>query len=553
MTRRLLLALAVLCLACPPAHAAKDPLTVIPAEAAAVVRFDYHHNNLTAKGLELSQTLMDEPLRQTVKQMQGTFGFSPLEKEFLMNFVSVTLAVFAPGAGGAGKSDGEAMVGVILEVKDVDLFQKYLEKIRQGAKGGGKLLKVSPYEKAKFPVEVFEFTADPAKPGDTETLYTAFFDNLFAVGVGKPSGVAVLEALQAVAAGNIPAVGSNESFTRLLAAQPMKATLWGYLSGAYIAQDAKREMPGAPVDAIEAAGLTVNYDAGRLSAEGLLLFRRDAKENPVAEFLKVEPAALASPAMLPAATMAYLAFRFAPTPEMLAQPGMSEALKRLGELLGVDVGKDILPWLGKDYYLALSEYAMSAQPPFPAPRLTLGVRTTDAGRCRDAMDKIEAAYKLRTNTAFEGTTEGALAYRAIVVPTGGMVRDFSLSWLVHDDYLVLASGKDAVGELSKVKEKAVPALKDEKLFKELLGGYGERTILTGYVNGTLLSEFMIRFMEFQGSTAKELADVRMTRIIRGLGFGFTSEGQQALRLRADLALDMERLKKEAAAPAEERD
>lgn len=547
----LLLAAALLC-AAPPALAAKAPVTAVPSEIAGFVRIDYARDNFAGKLCDLADKLMDEPLRQTVRQMQDAFGFSPLEREFLTNFASLTLVVFEPTPD-PKKPDGPPVekVGVIVELKDVETFQKYLEKIRAGAKSGSKTFKVSLYDKAKFPIEVFEMAAQGEPGGEPETLYTAFFDNLFAIGVGKETGVAVLETLQGTAAGNIQSVERSAGYARLAKAFPAEATAWGYVNGEFIARDTKREFPAAPVDYVDAAGFSLNYAKGHVTADGLVLFKKDAK-SPVLDYLKQEPVALGSPALLPAATIFYHAFRFAFTKPMLEEPRMKDLFAQLNGMLGIDVEKDILPWLGNEYHLALSDYAMVPAPPFPAPRITLGVRVNDEKACRDAMEKIEAAYKLRTGISFEGTTEGTLAYRSIVVPTGGMIEDFSLAYLVHDGHLVIGSGRGAIGELSKVKAKEIPSLKDDPLFRDLLGPFAEKTIFSGFVNGERLATFMIRFMEMQNTPEAEMRDVRLTRMLRGLGFGFSHDGEGA-RLRADLAIDKDLLFKTAAEPDEDKD
>lgn len=553
MNRRLclLVLVALIAFATPAPVAAKDPMSVVPAGVVGVVRIDYARDNFSGTISGLAESLMDEPLRATVKQMRDTFGFSPLEREFMTNFVTTTLVVFEPLIDPKKPSaPAEERVGVLVEVKDIDLFHKYLDKIRAGAKADSKTFRVSTYDKAKFPIEVFEMAAAAGSEGEPETLYTAFFGNLFAIGVGKATGVAVLETLQGTAAGNIQTIERDPAFTRLVKIHPPQATVWSFVNGDAIVKESKR-MGGEPVDFVDAAGFSLHYAKGRLKGDGVFLFKKDAK-SPIADYLKQEPIALTSPALLPGDLLAYTAFRFAPTKEMAAEAAMQMLFGQLNGMLGIDTEKDVLPWLGREHFFALGDYQLKPQPPFPAPRLLFGMKVTDAKACRDAMEKIEAAYKLRTGVSFEGTAEAGLGYRQIVVPTGGMVEDFSLCWLVHDDFLLLGSGRGAVADLVRVKEKKAPALKEEKLFADLVGPYTGKTLFTTYINGARLADFMVKFMEMQNTPEAEMRDVRLTRVLTGLGIGMSQEGE-ALRIHADLAIDKDLLFKAAQEPDENTD
>jgi hypothetical protein len=161
-----------------------ETVKIIPDDSFGFIKIDQHHNNLMDKLIKLKEFYTDDDFKRIINKMKETFGFSPMEKQFLMNFVSTTFVLL--------KSEDlkkDAKVGVVIELKDVDLFKQYMNKIKKNIKGK-KDIKIYQYKatKEKFPITIYEKTG-----ADKEFLYTAYFANIFAIGIGKKNGLKVIK------------------------------------------------------------------------------------------------------------------------------------------------------------------------------------------------------------------------------------------------------------------------------------------------------------------------------------------------------------------------
>lgn len=520
---------------------AKDALSVVPSTVASCIRVDFQHGQLMKKIVDLNDLLMDEETRRTMEEMKEAFGFSPMEKPFLLNILSVSFVTM--------QLDDKSKIpdlGLIVELKDAELFRQYLEKIKENVKAKGKKdILISDWTKSKFPVTVYEKTGD-----EPETIYTAFFDNLFAIGVGKEKGVQMLENMQSTAADNSFSIDKNKSYKALRDRFPPSAMVYAYLSGDYIAQDAELNAKGVKVDFLQGAALSLDYKDGRITGEGYVQFKDDAPD-PLLRYLKDEPVPVASRAVLPAASLLYLVGRFGIPEEAFADVNVSAAIMALNSALGLDFVKDIMPWLGREYFLGIGDYQIVLTPPIPTPRVWFGISVKDPQKARDTMEKMEAAYKLRIpDTQFETGNEGELQYRYITVPTGGVLKDFYLTYGIAGNFLVFTTGKASVAEMGKVISGQIPSLNKDKRCDEMLGRAGKNALLAGYINGERLAALAEKFMETQNTPEAEMKDIRNIRALQGFGFGITHDGK-GMHLQGSLAVDMELIKKLAQEPVSE--
>ncbi len=518
-----------------------DVMTVIPDNAAAFVKLDYHYNAMMKKILSLSDVLMDENTRRVTQEMKEIFGFSPLEKEFLMNFLTTTIVVLD-----SKDLQKDPHVGTLVELKDAELFKQYLDKIKNNIKSKGKKdIKIYPYNKAKFPIMVYEKTT-----GDKELLYTAFFDNIFAIGIGKENGVKVLEELQKTAANNAFSINKNKAYIKLNKNYSEKSSVFMYVSGEFIKKDTAKELPNLKVDFVDAAAFVMNYNEGQISGEGFVCFKKNSK-NPIDEYLEAKPLNLESVSFLPESSLLYFVSRFIFPEKAFKDEKIVKALVELNKTLGLDFEKDIFPWLGHEYFISFSDYNIIPVPPIPTPGVFFGIGVKNTQAAKNAMEKIEAAYQLRMpDQEFKSGKEGGIDYRYIDVPSGGMLKDFTLTYMVIDKFLVFSTGKNAIKEIDKVRTGKIESLNKEPLFKNMLGSYGQNSIISGYANGDRLARLAIKFMEFKQTSEDEMKDVRSIKAIRGLGFGI-SNTKEGISFKAAINIDMELIKKLAAEPEDD--
>jgi hypothetical protein len=316
------------------------------------------------------------------------------------------------------------------------------------------------------------------------------------------------------------------------------------MSGEMIKADTSYQIPKNDIDKlIDAAGLIVNYKDANISSEGYVMFKKSKKKNPLDVYLNNKNGELKSTNILPESTMIYLASKLIIPDEIFGKVEFFKPLADLNSALGLNFEKDIFPWLGSEYFLSLSDYNIVLTPPFATPALYFGIEVKNEKDAKDAMEKVEAAYKLRLpQNQFKLDKIGDVEYRHIDVPTGGMLSGFSLSYFIKNNFLVFTTGKNAIAELDKVKKGKLKKLSNGKIFTENYGTTNAGNILTGFVNGDYLSKLSIKFMESQKTPERDMKDIRSLKLIRGLGFKVSND-ERGILFRASLKFDMNLMKK----------
>jgi len=321
------------------ALSAIESVKVVPDDAFGFIAVNFQFDGFMDKILTLQEKYTDDDFMRAITQMKETFGFSPMEKKFLKNFNSTTFILL--------KSEDlkrNPRVGVIVDLKDPDLFKQYLDKLKTNVKNK-KDISVYPCNKAKFPVTIFE-----KKGKDKEVLYTAFFNNIFAVGIGKDEGLQVLVDLQERAARNSFSIDKNKSFQKLVSHFPINSPIYAYMSGEMAKADMSYELPSiAKTDnLIEGSAISINYQDGTISSDGYVLFK-ESKNNPLNIYLKSNTQPLKSSTILPEGTLLYLAGRFMIPQEVFKKIEFADAISKINNGLGVDFRTNYLPVFKQEY------------------------------------------------------------------------------------------------------------------------------------------------------------------------------------------------------------
>jgi len=515
------------------ALSAIESVKVVPDDAFGFIAVNFQFDGFMDKILTLQEKYTDDDFMRAITQMKETFGFSPMEKKFLKNFNSTTFILL--------KSEDlkrNPRVGVIVDLKDPDLFKQYLDKLKTNVKNK-KDISVYPCTVAKFPVTIFE-----KKGKDKEVLYTAFFNNIFAVGIGKDEGLQVLVDLQERAARNSFSIDKNKSFQKLVSHFPINSPIYAYMSGEMAKADMSYELPSiAKTDnLIEGSAISINYQDGTISSDGYVLFK-ESKNNPLNIYLKSNTQPLKSSTILPEGTLLYLAGRFMIPQEVFKKIEFADAISKINNGLGVDFQKDIYPWLGSELFISISNYHIVPTPPFETPAIYLGIGVKNEKDALDAMEKVEAAYKLRSpNNVFKGEKVGGIKYRHIEVPTGGMLKDFSLSYFVKDNFLIFTTGRAAIDSISKVSSKKLKPLSQSKDFLDNCGTNGIGSLMTGFLSGRYLSDLAIKFMEMENTPEKDMEDIRSLQLIKGAALKVSNDNS-GVSFRASIKIDIDLLNK----------
>jgi hypothetical protein len=503
-------------------------------------RIDFSVNDFMKKIVDLNDQLMDDETRRTVDEMKETFGFSPIEKQFLLNIQSLAVVIFEVDPEGK-----DAVAGIVVDLKDPDLFRTYLAKVKENLTTKGKKdYKITENSEEKFPMVIYEKVGS-----EPEKLYTAFFDNLFAIGIGDKSGLAVLKKLQNSAAENAFQITDNKQYKRLVKKFPMNSIIWTYISGKYVADEALAQNPTIPVDFIESCGLALDYNQGKLSFDGAVVVKKETK-NPIQQYLEESPVAPESKKLLSKSTILYLVSRFVFPKDIMGKPELVDITAGFNALLGLDFKKDIYPWLGNEYFLSVNDYKINLVPPILAPGIHIGLKVSDVKAAKNAMEKVEAKYKLKDpKTEYKTGKAGDLAYRYYPMP-GAMFKDFILGYTFAGDYLVLTSSSSALETMDKVMKGKTPSLETEPRFKEMLGAYGDNTVFSGFINGDLLTRLTIQFLEAQNTPEAEMKDIRNISALTGFGFGVSNDAD-GLYFKGALGVDVELIRKMAKEPIED--
>jgi hypothetical protein len=192
-------------------------------------------------------------------------------------------------------------------------------------------------------------------------------------------------------------------------------------------------------------------------------------------------------------------------------------LAGVGEKLGIDVEREVFPWVGEEMSFQFSGLVTGGL--FPIPEAEVIIKVKDRGAAEKTISRIMGtlAQPLSKDTQvdrqpwaflkpqlateeYNGATLKTLAYP---------IPEFSPTVTVLGDYLVIGSNRSSVREIVDIQKKAKASIFRNKMFAELLGFAPDTMISLGFLD-------CHRALDNAGSFIRWFLDARkLVRVARG--------------------------------------
>jgi len=264
--------------------------------------------------------------------------------------------------------------------------------------------------------------------------------------------------------------------------------------------------------------------------------------------------------MLDAETVLYLGGKFNFDAKTVAEDKkLAESKAQVAAKLGVDFDKEIIPWVGDEFFASVSSYKIIALPVLPAPGIYLGLKAKDKDACMKCMTKIMTALK----QPFKETKIGDITiFHSPVLTPGNIIPDFGITFAFVNDFIVMTTSKDSAALLVTNLQKKDSGLAASKSFTASIGSLAKTCLFAFYYNGIAGGELLSGLAKLSGEanklTEKELD---LLKIINYAGGGFTyNDAVLSFRTVGDInkdvllrsAVDIIRSSSPAEKPAEEK-
>lgn len=150
---------------------------------------------------------------------------------------------------------------------------------------------------------------------------------------------------------------------------------------------------------------------------------------------------------------------------------------------GIDIGEDIVSWVGQEAALAIAGVDETGF--FPVPEVALTIATTDAARSRAFLTQIEdvvgqmAAQRASIPLTWQAEEYQGQTIRYAPTPMG---EGLSLSYVVTNDFVVIASSRGLVKRMLDARGGAAEALPSNPGFATMTEFYPSEANAIGFVN-----------------------------------------------------------------------
>jgi len=185
----------------------------------------------------------------------------------------------------------------------------------------------------------------------------------------------------------------------------------------------------------------------------------------------------------------------------------------------VDFDKEIVPWIGDEFFISVSNYKIIPLPVLPAPGIYFGLKAKDKDACMKCMSKIMAALK----QPFKETKTGDVTIFHSPVPTpGNIIPDFGITFAFVNDFIIMTTSKDAAASLTVVLQKKESSLALSKPFVESIGTLAKTSLFTFFYNGVSGGELLSGLAKLSGEANKlSEKELDILKIANSFGGGFT--------------------------------
>lgn len=150
---------------------------------------------------------------------------------------------------------------------------------------------------------------------------------------------------------------------------------------------------------------------------------------------------------------------------------------------GIDVEEEIVAWVGDEIALAIAGVDKTGF--FPIPEIALTIETTDPGRSRALMTKVEGlvteAARVRASIPLEWQAEQYEGATIRYAPTP-MGEGLAIAYTVGDEFVLVGSSRGLVGRMLDARAGRSAALPSNPDFGSMTDFYPQRANSLGFVN-----------------------------------------------------------------------
>jgi|GEM_PF-3830337 len=486
----------------------------IPRDASAVLFVNYSKNNFMQKCVGFFNQLASHEDIKTVELLREKLGFSFNDPVFLSSIGTLAVVYMDEMAKGNTPSPQVVPVAVVLKMADKNAFMINLQNMKAAVSKDSKDNEYNLFEKKdSLEIEIIE------KKDKSEYFAFCVRDDLFIAGMGEKTAFdSINRVLSSLS--KKENIASDETFKDTLKAYPLETPVYFYMSGAFVKRYAAKENILPELNFIKSVCFTFNVDKAKILATGSILTDKNNKDNAFTKYFTIEGGALNAPAMLDRETIFYAGIKMNLDPKVISEDkNLADIKLKIKEGLGIDFEKEVMSWLSNEYFLAFSSYKALALPVLPAPRIYFGIKSKDREACERCMAKMLPAFGLKD---FKKERTAETNYYFAQVPTpGNIMPEFGATVAYINDFLIVASSKDAINPLIASKLNSEKSLAATSEFKSYMGNFLNSSIFCIFYNNIYGAELLSSLAKLSPDAKFSEQELDVLKLINGFSGGFT--------------------------------
>jgi len=506
--------------------AGTDGITrLIPADAAAFLLVDFSRNDFSARlSRFFSKTAVLKP--QAADPLREAVGFAYSNPDFIKT-ISSTALIYLETDPGKKVTEKYSPVSFVMKLSDRTGFEKAVTAMKEKLLGGPKGYSRSLVKEGSFEIEILE----DREKNDCAAFFS--YEDYFILCVGAETALPSAKKIAGTISGEGSDAGSSKRFKAAAAAVPTPASVYFYLDGSFIRKYADTEKLPEKLDFLNSFCFSADISGNRVAFKGAFVTDPESSGNAFTRYFKSGVGSLSAPAMLDTDPIIFLGGKFGFDPAQISgDKALGEIKTQISASLGLDLEKDILSWVGDEFFASFSNYTILALPVLQTPKFYIGVKARDAGACRKCIEKMTAALKNFRETKSGGTS----IYHCPVPTPGNVLPDFGITFSQVGGFMVAATSRDAITSLLSAIDRKTGTLGTDPDFMAFTGALPGASNFMFFYNGITGSEFFSSLIKTSANKSVSARDIETLKIIRTAGGGFNISGG-ILRFESTIELD----------------